>query len=274
MLRLLLPLVFLLTPAVAAAQVSAARIAGLYDALGLPEVVQIMREEGLRYGGTIETQMFPGGGGAAWQAVVAEIYDAAAMDRLVRTRMAEAMPEAAIEASEAFFRSGRGQRIVALEVSARRAMLDPGVDADARAAADAMRRDGSPRVDLVGRFADVNQLVEQNVAGALNANLAFYQGLDAGGGFPDGMTESDMLAEVWSQEPAVRTDTEDWVYAYLLLAYAPLTDEDLAAYVDFSGTEAGRALNRALFGAFDGMFVGISRNLGRAAARFVGSQPL
>jgi hypothetical protein len=274
MLRLFLPLALVLAPLAATAQVSPARIAGLYEALGLPEVVQIMREEGLRYGGSIEEEMFPGGGGEAWSAAVSAIYDAAEMDEVVRARMAEAMPEAAVDASEDFFRSDRGQRIVGLEVSARRALLDPAVEDEARATAEAMRLDGDPRVGLVGRFADANQLVEQNVAGALNANLAFYKGLDAGGAFPRSMTETEILADVWGQEPEVRADTEDWVYSFLLLAYAPLSEGDLEAYISFSETEEGQALNRALFGAFDGMFTGISRDLGLAAARFIASQPL
>jgi len=274
MLRLILPLVVLLAPLAAAAQVSPARIAGLYEALGLPEVVAIMREEGQRYGASVEDQMFPGGGGPAWQAAVSAIYDAGDMDAVVRRRMADAMPEAAVEAGEEFFGSDRGRRIVGLEVSARRALLDPDVEAEARAAAEAMRQDNDPRADLVGRFAEANQLVDQNVAGALNANLAFYRGLDAGGAFPRGMSETEMLAEVWGQEPEVRADTEDWVYSYLLLAYAPLSEDDLEAYIAFSETEAGRALNRALFGAFDGMFTGISRDLGLAAARFISSERL
>lgn len=278
MLRLILPLVLALAPVIvpviATAQVSPARVAGLVEAMGLPEVVEIMHQEGLRYGGTIEDQMFPGGGGPAWRAAVTAAYDPVAMDKVLRARMAETLPEAVVADSEAFFGSDRGRRIIALEVSARRALLDPGVEAEARAAAEAMRMDGGPRVDLVGRFADANQLVDQNVAGALNANLAFYQGLDRGRAFADGMTEAEMLAEVWGQEPEVRTDTEAWVYSYLLLAYAPLSDEDLEAYIAFSETEAGQALNRALFGAFDGMFTGISRDLGLAAARFMASQPL
>lgn len=274
MLRLILPLVVLLVPLAAAAQVSPARVAGLYDALGLPEVVAIMREEGQRYGVTVEEQMFPGGGGPAWRAAVSAIYDVGTMDAAVRGRMADAMTEAAVEAGEDFFGSERGRRIVALEVSARRALLDPDVEDDAQAVAEAMRADGDPRADLVGRFAAANQLVDQNVVGALNANLAFYGGLDAGGAFPGGMTETEMLAEVWGQEPEVRADTEEWVYSYLLLAYAPLSEEDLEAYIAFSETEAGRTLNRALFGAFDALFVDISRELGLAAARFMASERL
>jgi hypothetical protein len=273
MMRALFIAVVAFWPLVALAQVSPARVMPLYEAMGLPEVIGIMREEGLAYGASIEEQMFPQAGGAAWRAAVERIYDVAVMDRVLRDGLAEILAEDGIDAMEDFFASDRGRRIVALEVSARRAMLDEAVEEESRAAAEDLRASGDPRVELVGRFSEANQLVDQNVAGALNANLAFYQGLDEGQAFPGGMSEAEILADVWRQEPEVRADTEGWVQAYLLMAYAPLETGDLEAYIAFSETPEGQALNRALFGAFDAMFTGISRDLGRAAARFmVGEQ--
>jgi hypothetical protein len=273
MMRALLVVLVALLPAAALGQVAPERLAPLFAAMGLPEVITIMRDEGLEYGASVEEQMFPRGGGAAWRATVERIYDPAAMERALMDGMAEALDGRRLDAMVDFFSSPQGQRIVALEVSARRAMLDDAIEAESRAAAADLRATDDPRVALVERFSEANQLVDQNVAGALNANLAFYQGLDEGDAFPGGMSEDQILADVWGQEPEVRADTEDWVYAYLLLAYAPLADEDLEAYIAFSETEAGQALNRALFSAFDGMFTAISRDLGRAAARFmVGEQ--
>jgi hypothetical protein len=274
MLRAVGLVVFLLLPGVVLAQASAARVAGLVEAMGLPEVLAIMREEGIRYGASIEAQMFPMGGGPAWRAAVEDIYRVEEMTAILTARLEADLTDDGIGAIEAFFGSDRGQRIVSLEVSGRRALLDEAVEEQSRAAAEDMRAQGGPRVELVERFAEVNQLVEQNVVGAMNANLAFYQGLDAGGAFPGGMSEDRMLADVWGQEPEVRADTETWVYSYLLLAYAPLEDADLKAYVAFSETEEGQALNQAMFAAFDTMFVDISRDLGRAAARFMVGEAL
>ncbi|MFN6953040.1 MAG: hypothetical protein ACK4NE_10675, partial [Albidovulum sp.] len=53
----------------------------------------------------------------------------------------------------------------------------------------------------------------------------------------------------------------------LALAYGPLTDEDLRAYLDYSRSPEGKRLNTALFAAFDAVFEPISRELGRAAGR-------
>ena len=275
MIRTLCALLFAaLLPISAFAQVPEARIAPLYEAMGLPQVIAIMRDEGIAYGESVEAQMFPRAGGAAWRATVERIYDPAAMDRTLLAGMAGALDAGAIDAMEDFFLSDRGRRIVALEVSARQALLDDAIEDESRSAAADLRASGDPRVALVERFAEANQLVDQNVAGALNANLAFYQGLAEGKAFSGGMSEAEILADVWGQEPGVRADTEAWVYAYLLLAYAPLEDDDLEAYILLSETAEGQALNRALFAAFDTMFTGISRDLGLAAARFMQGEQL
>ena len=50
-----------------------------------------------------------------------------------------------------------------------------------------------------------------------------------------------------------------------------MSDAEFDAYIAFSETEAGQALNRALLEGFDVMYEGVSVELGRAAAsRIVG----
>jgi hypothetical protein len=93
---------------------------------------------------------------------------------------------------------------------------------------------------MLRRFAEANDLIESNVAGALNANLAFLKAMaEAGGGGTVGGDAEAMLAEVWGQEAAVRAETEAWLFPFLALAYQPLSDSDLEAYVAFSETPEG-----------------------------------
>jgi hypothetical protein len=61
---------------------------------------------------------------------------------------------------------------------------------------------------------------------------------------------------------------------YLAMAYQPLSDADLEAYIAFSRTPEGQVLNRALFAAFDALFNALSRDLGLAAARLMAGQDL
>ncbi|MDB2369295.1 hypothetical protein N9V68_01765, partial [Octadecabacter sp.] len=173
-----------------------------------------------------------------------------------------------------FFGSDQGQMIVGLEVSARHAMLDESVEDASKAAVVAAAAEDNTRLELVREFVEINNLIETNVAGALNSNLAFYTGLLDGGAFDGALSEDQILTDVWSQEADIRETTSEWIYSFLFMAYEPLDEGDFQAYVAFSETEAGAHVNRAMFESFDRLFEGISRSLGRAAANEMTSQDL
>ncbi|MAQ46583.1 MAG: hypothetical protein CL812_12120 [Confluentimicrobium sp.] len=256
------------------AAVQVQRIEGLYAGLGMDRLLGIMREEGLSYGDELENEMFPGRGGERWETVVDQIYDTDRMGQIVRRQLAETLAETDLAPLEEFFGSDLGQRIVGLEIAARDALLDPGTEEAARDKLAMMQDDAHSRLDVLGRFAEANELVETNVVGALNSNFAFYQGLADGGAFEVEMDEDEMIREVWQREPDIRIETEIWVFSYLNLAYQPLTDEEIDSYTTLSLTSEGQALNRALFAAFDELFLTISGELGLAAAQFVGGQDI
>lgn len=241
--------------------------------LRLDEVVEIMRLEGLDYGKTLEAQLFPGKGGAGWAAAVAGLYDATALKADFEKRLRAALPADQVPAMLAFFDSARGRRIVGLEIAARRALLSPAVQDGAKKQLAEMIARHDPKLAAITAFAEANDLVEQNVASTMNSDMAFYRGLVAGHADGFDMTEPQIVAEVGAQQASIRQDTEDWLFPFLALAYAPLGRDDLDAYTAFSKTAAGRALNGALFTAFGGTFGGISESLGRDAARYLsGSQ--
>ena len=251
-----------------------AKVDALFDALGLPRMLLIMQEEGQEYGVTIGADLFPGGDGAAWAAAVNQIYDAEMMYEEVRGAFGEALEGDDIDAMLMFYTSEPGETIVELEVSARRALLDDAVEAAAKDNAAIARADETPRYLMVRDFVDANDLIESNVTGALNSNYAFYMGLIDGGAAMPGITPDTALQDVWAQEPEIRSSTTEWVFSFLLMAYQPLSDDDMATYLAFSETEPGRDINSALFESFNGMFDDISRSLGLAASRFMVSQEL
>lgn len=255
---------------------TAARALALAEALRFPELAAIMLEEGLAHAEGIEEELFPGAGGPRWRAEAARIYAPARISGLFVAALAEAMAEDGGDFAPAldFFTSPLGARIVTLEVEARRALLDDATEAMSRDLVEAMEAEGAPRLALVRRFIAVNDLVELNVEGGLNAHYAFYAGLAEGGAFEGGITEEEIVADVWAQEEALREDNIRWLESYLVLAYEPLSDAELEAYVAFSETEAGRRLNRAIFAAFGRIYSGVSRELGLAAAGFIRAQEL
>lgn len=244
----------------------------LLDALGVPEIVEIMRAEGLEYGETLASDMLPGGSTGGWEDTIERIYDEARMLETVRGVFTQEFGDADLAPLLEFFTSETGQQIVSLELSARTAMRDEEIEDAARAAFRDLEGTESETLATISDFVETNDLVEANLVGSLNANFMFYLGLVDGGGLE--MTEQDILTEVWSSEEETRSDTREWVYAFLLMAYRPLEDGVVEDYTELSRTDPGRALNRALFAGFNKMYDDISYALGLAVARQMQVQEL
>jgi hypothetical protein len=248
--------------------VTAQRIGALTQTLKMDDIFQVMLDEGVDYGTSIEEEMFPGRGGVEWLNRVRAIYDKGPMRERFEDRLLIelASDPAAVDAAMQFFGSARGQRIVDLEIAARKTLLDDAAVEAARVTVEDMIAEGHPRIAALQDFAETNELVELNVAASLNGSMEFYKGLSEGGAFGPGMTEEEILSDVWGQEPQIRADTEEWLFGFLVMAYQPLSDDDLAAYQAFAESAAGQKVNRALFAAFGEVFVPVSRAMGRASA--------
>ncbi|WP_411643482.1 hypothetical protein [Loktanella agnita] len=250
------------------------KLDALFTALALPEMLQIMREEGLVYGDAMAEDLFGGQPPRRWSAVVSDIYDVDRMTETVRATFGAGLEGDDIDTMLDFFTSAPGQTVITLEVAARRALLDDATDAASKEAAAVAMVDETPRFQLVRDLVEANDLIESNVVGALNSNYAFFMGMLDGGAMQGGVTSETALQQVWGQEGQIRVSTTEWIYAFLLMAYQPLSDDDLEIYTAFSKTDAGQDLNDALFTSFNDMFDDLSRALGLASSRFMVSQEL
>lgn len=250
------------------------RIDALLDAVGIQRMLELMREEGLVYGTELAEDFLGGNGGRSWDAAVQDVYDLDRMRLRLKEGFEDSMDEDLLDPVEAFYTSETGTEIVSLELAAREAFLDKTLEDATKARIPELEAEHPETYAQVTEFIEVNDLVEQNVVGALNSNYAFYMGLIDGGGFPGDLSETAILADVWGQEPEIRASTTEWLYAFLLTAYLPLETEAMEDYLEMSRSEAGQAFTRALFAGFDEMFIEISRNLGAAASRFMASEEL
>lgn len=246
----------------------------LLTALKVPDLISVMHNEGIDYGKQLSEQLFPGQDGKSWDATVRQIYDRKAMAKLFEADFNPRLDDGQRRAALDFLTSPLGARIVHLEISARRALLDPETSAAADAQVKKMAAHHDPRLLQIRRFARINGLVEANVAGALNANFAFYSGLVDGHAPGLDLSRDTILSDVTAQQPEVQKETRAWLYPFLVTAYKPLTDAQLNRYIAFSQSKAGRALNQALFASFDVMFVHISHQLGLAAANVLAGENL
>ncbi len=244
----------------------------LARALRLGEVIEVLRDEGRAYGQTLNRDMLGGRGGAFWSAEVARIYGAARMEDIIQIAMLNGMDADQIDQSLAFFDTDQGQLILRLETSARRAMVDSDIAQAAYDAYAALKGGDDARLALITRLVEINDLIEYNVAGSLSSNFYFLTGLAQSGGSEQ--SEAEITADVWRQEDEIRTDTREWIFGFMLMAYDPLLDADLEAYITYSASPAGQSLNAALFNGFDAMYQAISHDLGRMVGRATKSSEL
>ncbi|WP_425090402.1 DUF2059 domain-containing protein [Tropicimonas sp. S265A] len=250
------------------------RAEGLLTAIGADKMIELMRVEGLEYGAGLADDMFPGRGGDRWEKMVSDIYD---VDRMMATFIdgfATSFDEEYFAPVEDFYASEIGKEVVALELATREAFLEEGIEDAARDAIPGFEENRPETFAKVAEFIEINSLIDENVIGALNANFAFMTGLSDGGGFPTDLTQNQILNDVWAQEAEIRQNSTEWLFAYLLMAYSSLPDEDMEQYLELSRSQAGQALTRALFEGFDDMFVEISRDLGIAASQFMAGEEL
>ena len=152
--------------------------------------------------------------------------------------------------------------------------MDDTVDQASKDVATVAKFNNTERFQLVDVFVQTNDLIEINVAGAMNSNVAFYMGLMAGGALDEALTQDQILNDVWDHAADIRANTSEWFYGFLLLAYDPVRGADLETYTAFSASDTGVALIGALFAAFDDMFDSKSFALGREAARVMAGQDL
>ncbi|TRD21880.1 hypothetical protein [Palleronia caenipelagi] len=243
----------------------------LYDLLRIDDVITQLRAEGLAYGEVIEEDLFPGISSDGWSASVSEIYDAEFFGSEIRDSFARGLDNANLAPLITFFGSEEGQEIISLELSAREVMADESAQTTAYEMFQGLPGE---RFDQIDRFAEVNDLIEQNVTGTLNSNLAFYTALFDKGALPGVTSEEDLIRDSYAQIDMIRDEARRWIYGFLTMAYSPLSDETLETYIAVSESEAGQALNAVLFEGFDAVYLEVSRQLGDAAAERMQGQSL
>lgn len=256
------------------AQAETSRMAQLLDVMQLDGLLQIMAEENIQFSTTMEAEMFPEQGGAAWQAEMAALYDPAKMRADLAASFESDMTPETYDGVLGFFQSELGQRLVLLENDTRRALMDPDLEKAAEENMINYASDEPDRFQQVEEFAEVNDLIDSNVMSGLNANFAFYNGMIDGNGFPYTVTEDQALAETWAGEEEMRAETKVWLFSFLTLAYSSLSTDEMDQYIAFSASDAGQKFNRVLFDGFDRLFVDLSYNTGLAAARRMSGQDI
>lgn len=244
-----------------AAPLHAEPLDDLFDALRMEEMLGVVRVELLGYGEGVAAQMLPEGGGPEWSSDLSELLKADLMLAQIRATVSVELSQEERDAALAFFLQPAGQSIIDAELEARHRLLG-GIAAANAAQACA---DNAALNAAIEELSEVNDLLPGNVAGALNSDIAFFRGLVDGGYMV--MSEEAIIAEVGSRAEDVRRDTSEWIMGFGCAAYQGLPSETMQAYIAFSKTDAGGALNTAYFKAFGTLYDELSYALGLAVSQ-------
>jgi hypothetical protein len=251
--------------------------ARLWQVLRLDEMMLVLQDEAQNQGDEMAEMLFEHGSDPGWRKRVAAIHDPARLSGLLHAALTGALKDEPAEITQTaldFLETPLGRQVVELELQARRAIIDQDTEDGAIAAFQHALDIEAPRLTTINRLIEDADLMEPTIAAALNEALAFSTGFGAEGGFTMPMTDAEMLEETWAQEPEIRAMIEEWLPAYLMLAYSPLSDEDLAQYATFATSEAGKGLSAAVNGAYEQVYTAISREMGAAAALHIAGRQL
>ncbi|WP_405405535.1 hypothetical protein [Paracoccus sp. Ld10] len=241
----------------------------IWQILDLAALMPILQEEALTEAARMEGEGLIAGGGLPWARVVGRIHDVSRMEALFRSGVRDAaarMDPLLVDRALSFHGSGLGRRVIRLEGSARRALLEDGVEDQARADFARALRDHDPRAEKIVQLIDGADLIAPNVAGGLNAAIAFSRGYAEGGGFDMAPDSQQLMAEAWAQRDQIEAEATAWLQGFLMLAYGPLSDDELSDYSLHAASPEGQALSQLLFAGFDRVFGQTSYDMGMAAA--------
>jgi hypothetical protein len=130
-----------------------AGVLALAKAMQIDQIIAVMREEGLDYAKTLQEDMFPGAGNSGWIAEVEGIYDAARMQKEFTAALSVSLAgNAGLPAMSGFMGGDFGNRVVGLELAARKALLDPAAEDAARVAWLKLEEEDGTRARAIQRL--------------------------------------------------------------------------------------------------------------------------
>lgn len=272
---LVLAMMPLLCAAPARGQVSE-DLARLGAAFQLDALFGLVAQEGLDNAANLRAELLGPAAGDTWDRALAAIYDPVRLSALF---MEALEPELAgqphvIAAALAFAESPAGRQLTQLELDARAAMLDDDIDQAARDRLASARAADAETLEFVRARIAVHDLLEMNVSIGLNSAMAYVAGFEKTAPEDLRRGQSGIIGDPWAQEAAIRLEAQEWLEAYFLLAYAPLSDEHRAEAMAHFAAPEGMALNAALFIAFDRLFSGISMLLGAEVGRVLSARDI
>lgn len=229
------------------------------------ELAVVTREEGLVANATLLEDFGLLSDDPAWQERLTTIFTVERIQSLFEAGFAEAFHPRSTKEALDFLKDPDWITIVSLQNDASIAVLDPDTEAASIEVYWKHVDKNSKRLALIEELIETVDLIEQNMAAAMNGMITLNQGMTSvlpELGFPD----EELFAFFLEEESSMRADIAESLSSFFLMTYEPLSDQVLRDQIAFWGTQAGRDLSNAMMRGYDAVYDSLTYDLGRAMA--------
>ena len=247
-------------------------ISDLYDALHMDRINEIIRLEGIQDAEGTGEAYLPPNSVDRFVAQAKSVYQLEAMERDFKRLLTQNLSIPDANKILLFYQKPLGKVASELEVSARIAISDAHIEEMAKIKLKEAVKSKNKRLDEIESVIRTLELVEQNLIGAYAAQFAFMYELSKLGVIE--LSKQEMIELITNDEEKLKSEILEWLMAFSHMAYMPMSDKEFSDYSDFSKSELGIALNKALFSVYNEMAKDQSQRLASILGEFMKSEDL
>ena len=247
-------------------------ISDLYDALHMDRINEIIRLEGIQDAEGTGEAYLPPNSVDRFVAQAKSVYQLERMERDFKRLLTQNLSIPDANKILLFYQKPLGKVASELEVSARIAISDAHIEEMAKIKLKEAVKSKNKRLDEIESVIRTLELVEQNLIGAYAAQFAFMYELSKLGVIE--LSKQEMIDLITNDEEKLKSEILEWLMAFSHMAYMPMSDKEFSDYSDFSKSELGIVLNKALFSVYNEMAKDQSQRLASILGEFMKSEDL
>ncbi|MFT5005926.1 MAG: hypothetical protein ACI861_001787 [Paracoccaceae bacterium] len=224
-------IILIALPFVTYAQTHVQKLDQLLDLIEYSEIFDDVRPSVL---GLLETGQVPKESllGIKWKAATAEHFDDAQMREKVEAELLVALPEADLDILIPIFSDDFARRISKLELNAQNEGTPEFRTAKGAEIALELANANPDRMELYFTMMETLGMVDQGVSIVMNVQYALLSGASANNILPALMTDAEILQQIGSFEPQIRSYMFDSILGFTAFTYQSLSDDEVAKYID------------------------------------------
>ena len=209
-----------------------------------------------------------------WKQAASEVFKHEEIFDTLVDRMKGMLSDEELDEILEFLASDVGRAVTRMEIEAQNPDIADGVDMAGAQIVEDLTADEPARLDKYRDMLAAIDAIESGVTTALNMNFAVLSGMSASGRMSYSLSEGEILTLLAAQEDTIREQIGVASLQTAAFTYRDLSDDDLATYVDFLTSEAGRRLYSVMNGVADEIMAERGRAFGTRIIELQGVQEL